>query len=262
MKKNPVIALLTDFGVEDGYVASMKAVILSRAPNCRIIDVSHSVQPQNIDQASYLLWSSYKYFPKDTIFVCVVDPGVGTNRKVICVEGDGYKFLSPDNGILKYILGSVKKPIIVSVSNADYFLTYVSSTFHGRDIFAPVAAYLANGLALKYLGPETTPLFHAENFVEILPIPNERYRGKIINIDRFGNIISNFLFKAKPSRKLHLKIGQKTFTELEDNYANAISKKPFIILGSTKLLEVAVKNGSASLILHPMINQEIMLVVD
>jgi S-adenosylmethionine hydrolase len=262
MKTNPVIALLTDFGVEDGYVASMKAVILSRAPNCRIIDVSHSVQPQNIDQAAFLLWSSYKYFPTNTIFICVVDPGVGTDRKIICAEGEGYKFLAPDNGILKFILGSIKKMKIYSVNNSKYFLTDVSSTFHGRDIFAPAAAHIINGLELKKLGPQTTPLFHAEHFVEILPIPHERYHGKIINIDRYGNIITNFLFKDKPSGTLHLKVAHKTINEFEDNYAKANSKNPFMIIGSAKLLEVAVKNGSASSILHPNINQEIILDID
>lgn len=262
MKTNPVIALLTDFGVEDGYVASMKAVILSRAPNCRIIDVSHSVQPQNIDQAAFLLWSSYKYFPMNTIFICIVDPGVGTDRKIICAEGESYKFLAPDNGILKFILSSIKKMKIHSVNNSRYFLTDISSTFHGRDVFAPVAAHIVNGLEINKLGPQTTPLFHAEHFVEILPISKERYRGKIINIDRYGNIITNFLLKDKPSSALHLKVAQKTINELEDNYANANSKNPFMIIGSAKLLEVAVKNGSASRILHPNINQEIILDID
>jgi len=259
MKTHPVIALLTDFGVEDGYVASMKAVILSNSPNCRIIDVSHSVQPQNIDQAAYLLWSSYKYFPNRTIFVSVVDPGVGTDRKIICVESEGYRFLAPDNGILKFILGSLRKPKIISVNNSNYFLTSVSSTFHGRDVFAPVAAHLANGVPIKEFGPETTPLFHAERFVEVLLLSKEKYQGKVINIDRFGNIVTNFLIKLQPAGKLRLKIGRKAINEVEDNYASAISKKPFMIVGSTKLLEVAVKNGSAYDVLHPKINQEIIL---
>jgi hypothetical protein len=262
MKTQTIIALLTDFGIEDGYVASMKAVIISRVPNCQIIDISHSVEPQNIDQAAYLLWSSFRYFPKNTTFICVVDPGVGTDRKIICLESERYRFLAPDNGVLKYVLGSLKKQKIVSVHNSKYFLSKLSTTFQGRDIFAPVAAHLANGLVIKNLGPSTTPLFHAERFVEVLSIAHEQYQGKIINIDRFGNIVTNYFLSTYPKGKMLLSVGRKTISEFSKTYADGTGKKPFMIIGSSELLEISVRNGNAAKLLNTKLNQKISLKIE
>ncbi|MBI5476230.1 MAG: SAM-dependent chlorinase/fluorinase [Ignavibacteriales bacterium] len=246
MKSPPVIALLTDFGTMDAYVASMRGVILSIAPNATIIDISHSIEPQNIDEAAYIIWTTFRYFPKNTTFICVVDPGVGSNRNIICVESKDYRFIAPDNGLLKYILGSLHRPKVIAVKNKNYFLPQVSTTFHGRDVFAPIAAQLAKGLSSSKLGPETTPLFHAEQFKEVNLKYNDEYNGSIIHIDYFGNIITNFLIKGDQKKTFKLKIGTGYITKLFSSYADAPTKKPFLIIGSSGLLEIVVKNGNAS----------------
>ena len=260
MKKNAVIALLTDFGLNDGFVGSMKGVILSSLPpTVQIVDVTHSVEPQNIDEAAYLLWSVFNYFPKGTIFVCVVDPGVGSKRKILCLQTDRFYFLAPDNGLLKFILGSAKPRAIVAVTNRKYFAKEVSSTFHGRDIFAPVAAHLANGLSITKLGPKTKPLFAEEHFVEIVPDNKKVYVGKIIHIDHFGNIITNFHSRRLFSTRVRLQIRKSTISRFSKTYADAKLGHPFVVPGSSKLLEVSLKNGNVARFLDARINQKIRL---
>ncbi len=261
MKNQKVIALLTDFGLNDAYVASMKGVIHSIADGVQVIDITHSIEPQNIDQAAYVLWSTYKYFPEGTIFICVVDPGVGAARKIICAEGNSYVFLAPDNGILKFILGSCKISRIRVVNNQQYFQPEVSPTFHGRDIFSPVAAHITNGIKLDKLGPQTTPLFHAEHFIEVPLKPNEEYVGKIIHVDHFGNIVTNLHIKSKVVNKMNLILGKNAIKEFSKTYSDDKSKKPFLIIGSTGLLEIAIKNNSASKLLKPTLNQSVRLVI-
>lgn len=261
MKKRQVIALLTDFSLDDVYVASMKGVILSLAPDVQIIDITHSAKPRSIDQAAYLLWSCFNYFPQNTIFVCVVDPEVGTSRKIICAESDGYKFLAPDNGILKFVLGSIKKIKSVFVVDQKYFLPKISNTFHGRDIFAPVAAHLANGVPIRILGPKTTPL-HAEYFIEVPTKLEIEVQGKIIHIDHFGNIVTNYLCKNNVPDKLRLRIGKRVIKGVSETYADAKTNKPFIILGSSSLLEVSIKNGNAAKIVGSKINDPIKLIFE
>lgn len=250
------IALLTDFGLSDQYVGVMKGVILNRVPNANIVDISHNVSPHNIDEGAYLLWASYQYFPPGTIFVSVVDPGVGSKRKVICVVGDGYYFLAPDNGLLKYVLSALGNFKTYSVTERKYFLAQVSNTFHGRDIFAPVCAHLANGLAPSRLGntikPETTP----GRFITIDPLKKQLVKGRIIHIDRFGNLVTNF----QPVRinagfeKMKIEVNSIEETKHKENfvthysltYAEAPEHKPFMIIGSSGLMEVSLKNGSAA----------------
>lgn len=249
MTKNSIIALLTDFGYEDAYVASMKGVILNIAPHATIIDITHNISPQNIDSAAYILWSSYKYFPKGTIFVCVVDPGVGSHRKILGVKTNKYVFLAPDNGLMKYVLASEKMLSVVSVENTRYFLPSISSTFHGRDIFAPVAAHLVCGVTFSSLGKGITPLTQAEHFLEVKR--RGSYSGKVIHVDRFGNIITNFKLDARKFRKLTLSIKKTVLHQFHTTYVEAKSNSPFLIVGSSGLLEVSVKNGSASSLLKP-----------
>jgi S-adenosylmethionine hydrolase len=257
MKKNPIIALLTDFGYVDGYVGSMKAVILKILPHANIIDISHQIPPQNIDAAAYVLWSSYKYFPKGTIFISVVDPGVGTERKILGLKTKNYFFLAPDNGLLKYILSSEQSSTVISVTNKKYFLPQLSSIFHGRDIFAPVAAHLAQGLPFSALGKKTIPATRAEDFVEVRK--KGKYRGKVIHIDRFGNIITNFKQEVRHPAKLTLTIGNKVLKHWYSTYHEAKSNIPFVIKGSSGLLEISIKNGNASSLLMPTQSQSMRL---
>jgi S-adenosyl-L-methionine hydrolase (adenosine-forming) len=261
MKKPPVIALLTDFGTSDAYVGAMKGIILSLAPNTQIVDISHEILPQDITQAAFLLWSVYRYFPRKTIFVCVVDPSVGSERKIICVEAKDYYFLAPDNGSLKFVLASIKPECIVELENTRYFLPEVSTTFHGRDVFAPVAAHIANGLQIRRLGKKINPRLVNEEFVEIRQNTRGRFDGKIIHIDRFGNLITNILFKKSTRRSLVAQIGGKYINTVSQTYTDAKSNLPFMIVGSSSLLEISVRNGNAQKVLHAKVNQRIHLTV-
>ncbi|HHT9144808.1 MAG TPA: SAM hydrolase/SAM-dependent halogenase family protein [Candidatus Wunengus sp. YC61] len=185
-----IITLLTDFGNQDAYVGIMKGIIAGINPFANIVDICHSVPPQDIFGGAYLLYSSYKYFPKKTIHVAVVDPGVGSRRDIVCVETKDYFFLAPDNGLLSFIIQNEKPKGIFRITNNKYFLTSPSNTFHGRDVFAPVAAHLSLGVKPQQLGNKI-------NQLEQLDIPKPVHRktgqveGQIIYIDQFGNLITN-----------------------------------------------------------------------
>lgn len=250
------VVLLTDFGTSDHYIGVMKGVILSRAPHVTIIDISHNVSPQNIDEAAYLLWTSYKYFPQRTIFVSVVDPGVGSKRKILCAVGHGYYFLAPDNGLLKYVLGDLQNLKIYSVTDKKYFLSEVSSTFHGRDIFASVCAHLAIGLDPSKLGKSVKPKTKPERFIVIDYRKRKNVKGRIIYIDRFGNLVTNFLPK-RPIVNLkdfyieldphdNRKRTKKVIKDSYHTYADAPLNLPFLIVGSSGLIEISLKNGNVS----------------
>jgi S-adenosylmethionine hydrolase len=258
MKKNQIVVLLTDFGVSDQYVASMKGVILSLAPRAVIVDLSHSISPQNITQAAFLLWSSHSYFPKETIFVCVVDPGVGTSRQVLCVDTGRFKFLAPDNGVLKYVLSAYETSKVNVVTNTRYFQKDVSRTFHGRDIFAPVAAHMLQGIPPRKLGPGVTPNYGKEEFIQVKNTRRKMYQGTVLHIDRFGNIITNFSCRMLPERAV-LAIGRKSIRQSFATYGDAATKAPFMIIGSSGLIELSVHNGNAARIVRARLGQPIVL---
>lgn len=190
MRQSRIITLLTDFGNQDAYVGIMKGVITSINPAAHIIDLCHSIPPQDVFIGAYLLSTSYKYFPTGTIHVAVVDPGVGSKRDIVCVEIRNCLFLVPDNGILSFIVQEEKPKRIVQVTNSKYFLPVLSHTFHGRDLFAPVAAHLSLGVKPLQLGNATGQLAQLD-----LPEPFHtkagQLKGQIIYIDRFGNLITN-----------------------------------------------------------------------
>lgn len=259
MQRRPVVALLTDFGLCDPYVASMKGVIASIAPKTPVIDISHAVSPQNITQAAYLLWSCYKFFPPGTIFTCVVDPGVGTERNILCVEAAGYRFLAPDNGLLQMILDSTHARRIVRVENSRYFRQIVSPTFHGRDIFAPVAASLSNGLPVGRLGPGTTPRAKGEHLLEISSTRRRTYEGLILHIDQFGNIITNFRMRPGLTRPVTVRIGRRLVRKSARTYASAGKRSGFAVIGSTNLLEISVRSASAARLLRARLGQRVKL---
>jgi S-adenosyl-L-methionine hydrolase (adenosine-forming) len=258
MKPSRIIALLTDFGNEDTYVASVKGMILSISPSAQIVDISHSVKPQNISQASYLLWNVYKHFPKGTIFIAVVDPGVGGKRRNICVEGNGYTFLAPDNGLLQYLADDVRFENVISITNNKYFGATISRTFHGRDVFAPVAAHIAEGTSIKSFGPHIILSLTSKAFVTIATRPG-KYEGKILHIDHFGNIITDYRFTK--IRTLMLKIGKRNINAYSQTYEDAPPKIPFLIEGSSGLLEISIKNGNAAEKLKAKLNQSLELTV-
>jgi S-adenosyl-L-methionine hydrolase (adenosine-forming) len=227
----------------DPYAGIVKGVILSINPSARIIDISHNVEPHNINQAGYLLWSSYRYFPPGTIFVCIVDPGVGSGRKILGVRTRLFTFLAPDNGLLDYVLSEEKSVQAIRVrEHGPFVLRKVSSTFHGRDIFAPVAADLSLGIPLLRMGtrislPPKHSLFVKGSDAEA--------HARIVHIDRFGNIITNLRWNEK-DEDTGIALGGRQVKQWIASYAEAPTNKPCLIIGGSGLVEIVLKEGSAS----------------
>jgi S-adenosyl-L-methionine hydrolase (adenosine-forming) len=248
----PVISLLTDFGVSDAYVGIMKGVILSKAPEAMIVDISHEISPHNLVQAAFLIDSAYRYFPKGTVHVVVVDPSVGSDRTIIALKAAGFFFLAPDNGVLTPILEKESIERAVKVENRRYFLETVSRTFHGRDIFAPVSAHLFLGGDINDLGPFMLPnaLAHLTLPKPVISISGELI-GTVIDIDRFGNLITNIyegLLLAlceKSGPALTVRIGPYEILGLRASYADALPGAALAIIGSRGTLEVSINRGSA-----------------
>lgn len=246
-----VITLLTDFGNQDAYVGIMKGVITRINPSANIIDICHNSPPQDVLNGAYLLYTSYKYFPKGTIHVAVIDPGVGSARGIICVQTQDYLFLAPDNGLLSFIAQKEKLKRIIRVTNSNYFLPAPGSTFHGRDIFAPVAAHVSLGIRPQQLGIKIDRLEYID-----IPMPVYkgvgRVEGQIISVDRFGNLITNitreYIKGLKPNQKekeIEMVIGRKKIIGLSNTYTDVSVGKPLILFGSTGFLEVSVNRGNA-----------------
>jgi S-adenosyl-L-methionine hydrolase (adenosine-forming) len=189
MAENPVIALLTDFGTDDIYVGVMQAVMHAICPQARFIDISHAIQPQNVRQGAFALLNAYRYFTDGTVFLVVIDPGVGTARRPTAVRADAYTFVAPDNGILTYVLADLSDVQLVELANPDYQLAQPSNTFHGRDIFAPAAAHLAAGVPLEQFGPKLEQLFTLP--APTLTVVEQRVIGEVMHVDRFGNIVTS-----------------------------------------------------------------------
>lgn len=262
--KNSIITLITDFGLEDEYVGLMKGVILGINPNAEIIDISHFISPQDIKWASYFLYYSYKYFPKGTIHVVVVDPGVGSGRRIICVKADGHIFLCPDNGVITKVIENITPEGISIVNNEKYFLKNVSDTFHGRDIFAPVAAYLSIGRAYTSVGSKIEDIKRI-GLPDINQI-SDSIKGEVIHIDRFGNIVTNIEksrideFK-KQNRDIIIKIADKKIEGISKSYQEVEKGELLSIIGSRGLLEIAVNNGNAADILDINKGKEVKMYI-
>lgn len=248
-----IITLLTDFGLKDTYVGLMKGVILSVNPDAVITDITHHVDPHDLSQAALIIKSSYRYFPAESVHVIVVDPGVGSRRAIVALKMMGQTFLAPDNGILTLIVDQGDIDAIVRVENSDYFLKTVSQTFHGRDIFAPVAAHISLGVDLEQLG---TPIAKKDLVFIKIPKPyvgkRDELVGAIVSIDRFGNCITNIdsdclaaFVNAGKSKRLQVAIGQSKIEGLSLNYESASPRSPLAIIGSYGYLEIAVNCGSA-----------------
>lgn len=244
----PVITLTTDFGRKDGYVGAMKGVILSIAPEARIVDISHDVDPQNLREAAYILSTAVPYFPPSAIHVVVVDPGVGSGRRPIVVRTESATFVAPDNGVLSGFLAAPGVQVL-HADRPEYWLEAVSSTFHGRDIFAPLAARLAAGLRFEALGtaitdPVTFRLFRSERF------PDGSLRGRVMHADRFGNLITDIPISwLEESDRWLLEIAGRHIDGLSLSYASADRGALMALAGSGGLLEVAVREGNAAQVL-------------
>jgi len=239
-----VITLLTDFGLTDPYVGSMKGVILSVHPDIHIVDITHGITPQNVDEAAFVLKNAYAYFPENTVHVVVVDPGVGTQRAVLAVQTDRYLFLAPDNGVLKYIFHEEPECRVFRVTNASYFSEHVSRTFHGRDVFAPVAAHVARGLAPEKLGEP----FHdyIKGTVKKPIQETDEISGEILYIDQFGNAVSNIDESLLTGREIkEIRIKGHTFHALCKTYHDVSTGQPLTLIGSSGTVEISVNRGHA-----------------
>ena len=237
------IALLSDFGTRDPYVAAMKGVIASRT-DARIADLTHEIAPFDVLEAAWFLRTIVPYWPAMTIFVAVVDPGVGTDRRILAAEHEDRVFLAPDNGLLSLIDSNFA---VHSVENERFFLPDGSQTFHGRDRFAPAAAAIANGVPLTDLGPRVQQIAR-------LPYEPPAYgpdvvRGTIVAVDRFGNLITDIERKKVAFESMELRAGDVAIDRIERTYALA-EPGPFLIIGSSGCIEISVANGSAAERLH------------
>jgi len=227
-----LIVLLTDFGDVDGYVGVMKGVCLKKSHDIQFVDLSNQIPSQSVDSAAFVLWNSYKYFPENSVFLCVVDPGVGTGRKVIAAKiSSGQQFVAPDNGLLKYVLGEEPNAEIFEICNPQ---KEVSSTFHGRDIMAPAAAELAAGKDITTIGKAVKAETRAEKISE------PPY--KILHIDKFGNLITNIPVSEKNPE---LEVNDIVIKKKVSTYAETGDTELVLIPGSSGFWEIAVKNGSA-----------------
>ncbi len=270
----PPITLLTDFGTEDAYAAVMKGVILGRDPRATLIDITHAIEPQNIRHGAFILGSAYRYFPKNTIHVAVVDPGVGSERRGIILKVPGALFVAPDNGLLTYVIDQLslndeevpeqgseavmvrlKRGIeAVSITDPRFWRTPVSPTFHGRDVFAPVAAGLSLGLSPYEFGEKT-------DVVTVLPITRPRMTGPgellghIMHVDRFGNLVTDIRSSDLPPGPVEIAIGSARIDGISHYYSETIRLGAMI--GSSGYLEISLRNGSAARYLEIQVGDEV-----
>ena len=246
----PVITLMTDFGLRDHYVAAMKGVILGICPDSRIVDVTHEVSSYELAEAAFLLAQMWRCFPKKTVHVVVVDPGVGSMRRPILAEVEGYRFVAPDNGVLTPVL-TIEGCKVRHITAEKYFRQPVSQTFHGRDVFAPVAAHLAGGLAAGKMGPRI------DNFLRLtLERPNRTARrgwtGLILHVDHFGNVVTNISLADFPQieqQAFEIAVGFRVVEKLARSYAEMLPGELCAIVGSSGYLEISANQDSAARIL-------------
>lgn len=242
-----LITLTTDFGHTDHFVGTMKGVILGIAPRVRIVDICHDVTPFEIAEGGFTIAQAYRFFPRGTVHVVVVDPGVGTARRPILAEAAGQFFVAPDNGVLSMVY-SREKHKVRAVTATRYFLENVSHTFHGRDVFAPVAAHLASGIAPARMGK---PVQDYLRLAYETPIRTARraWTGTILKVDHFGNLITNLRpadFPQVAAGRFDLAIGVEHVTRAAGNYAECAPGELFVIEGSSGFLEVSLSQASAA----------------
>ena len=264
-RSTPVVALLTDFGMTDHYVAAMKGVITSHVPDISIIDISHTIEPGHIRSGAYALWAVHTSLPKKCVCIAVVDPGVGTERDILCADVEGRTYLAPDNGLMDILLASYprSRSVTVSMRKVRRFLPEaISATFHGRDIFAPIGARLAAGMKPEEIG---TPR-------KKTTLPEWRVSGEessvspaIMSVDRFGNIVTNIAStNITGAQKVirAISVGKVMISVTVGTFAGAPENTPCIIAGSSGLIEIIVRNGSAAEILRANDRSTIRIVWD
>ena len=258
-----IVTLITDFGLSDGYVGMMKGVLLAISPQVQIVDITHDIEPGNVKSAAFVLGMSYKFFPKDTVHLVVVDPGVGTERNALCLSGMGQYFVGPDNGVFSHVLADVwaedEAPVSkdhdqanpcplpegfegVRLTDSRYWLLEVSNTFHGRDIFAPVAAQL----------PDVELADMGEPIESVLAYPRPsakvdeqgRVVGEVVHVDRFGNLITSIRADQLPEGAVRAMVDELPISALARTFAEG--EDLFPLIGSAGYVEIAERNGNAA----------------
>lgn len=261
MSRN-IITLTTDFGAGSSYVAQIKGVILSIQPQAALVDLTHAIAPQDIRQGALVLEDVSPHFPAGSIHVAVVDPGVGTDRRILAAEIGGRYYIAPDNGLLGRLFIAAPAARLVTLTRPEYWLPAVSATFHGRDIMAPVAAHLSRGIALDELGQSCDQITQ-------LPWPQvavEKHRvmGEIIAIDSFGNLISNIsqdvLAKIGVDDFAMVHCGGRSISGLAATYGRCPPGSLIALIGSSGRLEIAVVNGSAAVALRAEVGDPVTVV--
>lgn len=251
----PIITLTTDFGIRDSYVGVMKGVILGICPTAHLVDITHTITPQNVVEAAFVLQSVVPYFPVGTVHLVVVDPGVGSQRRAVALTTPRARYVGPDNGVFGPVWQDARsrwapaEVRAVELKVPRFWRPQISTTFHGRDIFAPVAAHLAAGIALREFGPALDTLEVAA-IPEPVRQPDGSLRGSIIYVDHFGNCVSSIavahLDWLGPHRELDVTVGDHSVGTIQRTYADVAPGTPLALIGSSGRLELALRNGHAS----------------
>jgi S-adenosylmethionine hydrolase len=264
-KRNPIITLLTDFGLDDEYVGVMKGAILSINTSVHVVDITHSIARHDVKQAALTLSASFRYFPKGSIHVIVVDPGVGGERKAICLKQEGHFFVAPDNGVLSMVIEENRVEKVCEITNHEYFLKPVSDTFHGRDIFAPIAAYLSIGVDMLRFGQKISPKHIARLDI---PAPHvscpDELVGTVMAIDHFGNLVTNIsqatverFQEDAGSTEISVRLGRFKVPGVSKSYGAVRVGSPVAIFGSRRLLEISLNQGDARTYFKAKIGQTV-----
>jgi S-adenosyl-L-methionine hydrolase (adenosine-forming) len=243
----PVIALLSDFGTRDHYAGTMKGVILGLCADVTLVDITHDITPHDVMEGAIQLAASYRYYPAGTIFLAIVDPGVGSSRRGIAAEAGDYRFVAPDNGVLTMVLRDIPPKRVVELTERRYARPTVSRTFEGRDRFAPAAAWLAKGIQLSALG-RTVSTYHQLEISQ--PEVGEQLVGTVLLVDRFGNLVTNIDRKAfeafSRGQAVALKVGGHAVAGVVATYSDIHAGEVCGLFGSSDHLEFAVNGGSAA----------------
>jgi S-adenosylmethionine hydrolase len=244
----PVIALLSDFGTRDHYAGTMKGVVIGICPDVTLIDITHDITPHDVVEGALQLAASYRFFPSGTIFLAIVDPGVGSSRRGIAAEAGDYRFVAPDNGVLTAVLRELPPKRVVELTERRYARPTVSRTFEGRDRFAPAAAWLAKGIQLSALGRTVTAYQHLD--LPVADIKDTLLSGVVLLVDRFGNLVSNVerrTFEAfTHGQPVSLRVAGRPIAGVVATYADIRAGEVCALFGSTDHLEFAVNGGSAA----------------
>lgn len=246
---NPIITLTTDYGTNDHLVGTLKGVILKICPDTTIVDITHNVAPYDLLDGALAIGSAYAYFPPRTIHMVVVDPGVGTDRRPLLVSGQNQYFVAPDNGVLSLVYEREGNFVVRHANAEHYYLQPISKTFHGRDIFAPIAAWLAKGAQTASMGEEITDF---KKFALPKPKPVDGVvKGVVMRVDSFGNLITNFRSEDLPEAatekgEINLQVGNQPVAQMVDTFAKGAPNEPVAYLGSSGFVEIAVNRGNAS----------------